>query len=126
MPGRAGAPGWATQGAPCTVPCSSPSVAPARTGTAAEIRISSLAWDSGWFCPRTSSAVIAVAPCVVLSYAACPSERGSYRCGRIAGIRSWKVRPLAGVPKAVIAQPEPDRCTLAMIWAVYSPPPLSV
>ncbi|CAM5531644.1 hypothetical protein SALBM217S_07711 [Streptomyces griseoloalbus] len=40
------------------------------------------------------------------------------RTGRMAGIRSWKVRPLAGLPRAVIVQPAPVRCTLAMIWAV--------
>lgn len=40
----------------------------------------------------------------------------------MAGIRSWNVRPLVGVPRAVICQPVPDRCTLAMIWAVYWPP----
>lgn len=51
---------------------------------------------------------------------------GTYRCGRMAGIRSWKVRPLAGFPRAVICQPPPERCTFAMIWAVYWPPPSSV
>src|SRR5262249_46643518 len=42
-------------------------------------------------------------------------RRRSYRTGKIAGIRSWKVRPLAGLPMAVICQPAPARWTLAMI-----------
>ena len=44
-------------------------------------------------------------PCVacVLSCAASPGPRQS--TGRIDGIRSWKVRPLAGLPRAVIVQP---------------------
>src|SRR5690606_40055210 len=148
----------------------------ATIGVPAEIRISRRDWESGWFCPRTSSAVIALSPCVAWSRVQCrvpppggpprPSDdppcaagaagaaAGSartdraaagpgrrlrdlfgaarparypglrardvrdYRSGRIAGIRSWKVRPLAGVPRAVMVQPVPARCTLAMIWAV--------
>lgn len=87
-------------------------------------RYADLKTDLGerWFCPRTSSAVIALSPCV----ASCAARRAAYRCGRIAGIRSWNVRPLAGVPRAVICQPAPARCTFAMIWAVYWPPPASV
>ena len=51
----------------------------------------------------------------------------AYRCWAIAGIRSWKVRPLHGVPSAAICQPPPSpRKTFAMIWAVYWPPPVSV
>ncbi|WP_373310733.1 hypothetical protein [Streptomyces umbrinus] len=34
------------------------------------------------------------------------------------GRRSWKVRPVAGSPMALICQPLPARWTLAMIWAV--------
>lgn len=68
--------------------------------------------------PRTSSAVMPSSPCVSCRVPPAGPPCVSYRCGRIAGIRSWKVRPLAGVPRAVIAQPGPERCTFAMIWAV--------
>lgn len=67
-------------------------------------------------------------PCVLscVCCSACCRAAAGYRCGRIVGIRSWKVRPLAGVPRAVIDQPEPVRCTFAMICAVYAPPPARV
>lgn len=176
MPGSAGEPGWAIHSTPRTVPRLSPRVAHARTGAAAVTRISSRLWGKGWFCPRTSSAVIASVPSsvtlrcrVVMSFggaartvvlcvvpgrvawrrvrtarwslpvgplggiarqavqlpaalppgAALALASRAYRCGRIAGIRSWNVRPLAGLPRAVICQPAPERCTLAMICAVY-------
>ena len=56
------------------------------------------------------------------SAAARPGARcrdgGGYRCGRIAGTRSWNVRPTEGSPMAVICQPLPTRCTLDMTCAV--------
>ncbi|OSY52438.1 hypothetical protein BG846_01914 [Streptomyces fradiae ATCC 10745 = DSM 40063] len=59
-----------------------------------------------------------------------PRARGvrpcRYRWGRIAGIRSWNVRPFDGAPMAVMVQPPPVRCTFAMICAVYCPPPARV
>ncbi len=153
-PGSAGEAGWATHSGPGTLPSSSPSVAPATSGWPAETRISSRLPDSGRFCPRTSSAVIAASPLSVLvvlavlvarvvpvarvvlvaSYSLCAGP-GGYRsagpcaydclllcvCQRtdwISDSRSWKVRPLAGVPMAVICQPLPTRCTFAMICAV--------
>lgn len=63
-PGRVGVPGWATHSTPWILPCSSPSVAAATIGVPAEIRISRRDWESGWFCPRTSSAVMPSSPCV--------------------------------------------------------------
>lgn len=66
-------------------------------------------------------------PCVTCGVVVVPlAGRRPYSAGRIAGIRSWKVRPLAGVPRAVMFQPPPTRCTFAMICAVYAPPPASV
>ncbi len=75
-------------------------------------------------------------PCGIGAYRARPAPHGlfarpvragvRYRTGRMAGIRSWKVRPLAGEPMAVMDQPCPARCTFAMIWAVKAPPPASV
>lgn len=164
-PGSWGEPGWAIHSMPCTVPRSSPSVAPATTGVPADTRISRRVWGKVWFCPRTSSAVIALSPrrvdvarsaatirraarcravqcsavhvvgaCGAVHVVQLPAADASgscayrygpdrsgraYRCGRIAGIRSWNVRPLAGLPRAVICHPAPTRCTLAMIWAVY-------
>lgn len=42
------------------------------------------------------------------------------------GSRSWKVRPEAGSPMAVIRHSPSRRLTLAMTWPVYAPPPASV
>ena len=55
-----------------------------------------------------------------------PGGLSRYSVGVTAGRISWKVRPLAGVPMAVIAQPEPERVTLAITSAVWSPEPASV
>lgn len=63
-PGSVGAPGCAIHSSR-TVPRSSAQVVQATTGWPADTRISRRAWGKGWFCPRTSSAVIASVPSVL-------------------------------------------------------------
>ena len=51
--------------------------------------------------------------------------RPPHRCGVTAGTRSRKVRPWATAPIAVMLQPLPSRTTLAMIWLLCVPEPVS-
>ncbi|SCD29184.1 hypothetical protein GA0115244_100770 [Streptomyces sp. DvalAA-19] len=102
-PGSRCAPGWATHSGPRTVPLPSARVAPATTGEPAEIRISRRVWGKVWFCPRTSSAVIALSPstmCGAPGPERCSSRRrvppgaaragpGLFRSGPPTGAEGW-------------------------------------
>ncbi len=92
-PGRAGAAGWASASGPVSRPSSSQAQTRASTAVPAETLISTLRWDRGWFCPRTSSAVIlqpspvALQPC-----------RSVLFCSGLALVRCRSLTGAAGSP----------------------------